>query len=161
MCLAWYGSQSEAAVNRCLWLRTILRQPVFPLWFVGSCFLCLTIQNCFDFHCFTLVILYSVLSYISLKWTLTTLHFGLIFHTPHQMKKIVTDNALLGVKFVTFPNLSTNNSWFSVSPPHSNHSQTVLAKFLLEKLLFAEKLLMFIFHHFNWKCERQTPYSSR
>ena len=39
LCLAWYGSQSEAAVNRCLWLRTILRQPVFSLWVVGSYFL--------------------------------------------------------------------------------------------------------------------------
>ena len=48
--LAWCGSQSEAAVNRCLWLRTILRQPVFPLWVVGSYFLfsvfCLW-QSCF------------------------------------------------------------------------------------------------------------------
>ena len=39
MCLVWYGSQSEAAGNRCLWLRTILRLPVFPLWVVGSYFL--------------------------------------------------------------------------------------------------------------------------
>ena len=30
--LAWYGSQSEAAVN-------CLRQPVFPLWVVGSYFM--------------------------------------------------------------------------------------------------------------------------
>ena len=32
----------------------------------------------------------SVFSYISIKWTLTTLRFGLVFHTPPQMKKIVT-----------------------------------------------------------------------
>ena len=37
-CLAWYGSQSEAAVNHCLWLRTILRQPVSPLWGAGLYF---------------------------------------------------------------------------------------------------------------------------
>ena len=69
LCLAWYGSQSEAAVDRCLWLRTILRQPVFPLWFVGSCFLCLcfTIRNCFGFH---LLLLFFCIqcSVISLKY---------------------------------------------------------------------------------------------
>ena len=35
LCLAWYGSQSEAAVNHCPWLRTIFRQPVFHPWVVG------------------------------------------------------------------------------------------------------------------------------
>ena len=39
--LAGCGSQSEAAVYRCLWLRTIFRQ-LFPTWFfVGSCNFCL------------------------------------------------------------------------------------------------------------------------
>ena len=35
--LAWYGSQSETAVYRCLWLGIIFRQPFFPLSSVGSC----------------------------------------------------------------------------------------------------------------------------
>jgi hypothetical protein len=39
----------------------------------------------------------------------------------------------------TVPNISANNSSFSLSPPISDHSQTVWAKFLLEKYVFAKK----------------------
>ena len=59
MCLAWYGSQSEAAVNRCLWLRTILRQPGFALelWVVV---LCVSPDRTVSFSLFLVVILFSV-----------------------------------------------------------------------------------------------------
>jgi hypothetical protein len=44
------------------------------------------------------------------------------------------------------PNLSANNSSFFVFFPHS---QTALSKFLLEKLLFAKKLFLFLSDDFN------------
>ena len=57
--LAWYGSQSEAAVSRCLWLGIIFRQP-FPqcvLWdlVLSRCMLHLStarslLVSCFKFH---------------------------------------------------------------------------------------------------------------
>ena len=56
--LAWYGSQSEAAVYRCRWLGIIFRQPFPPLCFVGSCFLvsCLWVRHLlhvsFAVYCF-------------------------------------------------------------------------------------------------------------
>ena len=87
MCLAWYGSQSEAAGNRCLWLRTILRQPVFPLWVVGCCFLCFHHTGLFCFSFTLFVILFSVSVLINITWTFTTLRIGPIHPIPHQKRK--------------------------------------------------------------------------
>ena len=53
--MAWYGSQSEAAVYRCLWLGIIFRQPISPLCFVGSC-LCEVACEHFIYYTFQFVL---------------------------------------------------------------------------------------------------------
>ena len=149
MCLAWYGSQSEAAGNRCLWLRTILRQPVFPLWVVGSYFLysvfVFTLQNWFVVVVVS-PLLFFVFGLINIPWTLTTLHVGLIHPIPHQKRKtIVTGAPWCSQRTASFcPPLGTltsiqnlGGSWFSPSSIdlHSNYDNFQRTSFNLSELL--------------------------
>ena len=106
MCLVWYGSQSEAAGNRCLWLRTILRQPVFPLWVVGSYFLFSVFvapyRTVSFLSCFLLY--YFCVQFNKITWTLTMLRIVLIHPIPHQKRKTVQLHWIKSFSFSQTPN---------------------------------------------------------
>ena len=77
--LVWFPIRGSC-LFRCLWLRTILRQPVFPLWFVGSYFL----FSVFVAPCRTvnLLFLFEYSSLLKVLWIRTMLHFGPLLLLP-------------------------------------------------------------------------------